>query len=76
MKLTCISAFGDNVPGDEVDVPDGAFDPAHWRRADSGTPAAEAAPTAAAAGTTSPLDAATRAAAAAVAELNGDGHAS
>lgn len=76
MKLTCTRAFGDSKPGDVVDVPEGTFDPVHWRRADDQAPATEAAPSAAAPGTTSPLDAATQAAAAAAAKLNGDGHAS
>lgn len=31
MQVVCVKAFGSSVPGDVVDVPDGAaVDPEHW----------------------------------------------
>lgn len=34
MKLECVRAFGNFVPGDEVEVPDGAiFDTTHFTEA-------------------------------------------
>ena len=53
MQVVCIQAHGTHVPGDLVDLPDGAaFSPVHF--AEPGSPEALAAETAAAAATLAP----------------------